>query len=73
MRTSRSNAAVRAFSLTSLAEITTSDRIEGTKWRDVCGRCSTTTEIAARRSRRAGAETLEAVVRRRDWSSALRS
>ena len=73
MRTRRSNAAVRAFSLTSLAEITISERMEGMKWRLVWGRCSITTAMAVRRSRRAGAETVDAVVRRRDWSSELRS
>ena len=73
MRTRRSKAAVLAFSLTSLAEMTTSESMHGMKWRLVCGRCSTTTATAARRSRRAGADTVEAVLRRRACSSALRS
>ena len=73
IRTRRSKAAVLAFSLTSLAEMTTSERMDGMKWRFVCDRCSTTTATAARRSRRAGADTVGAVLRRRVCSSALRS
>lgn len=50
MRTSRSKAAVRAFSLTSFAEMTTSERIDGMKCRSVVGRNSTSWERAIRRS-----------------------
>ncbi len=73
IRTSSSKAAVRAFSLTSLAEITTSERIEGMKWRLDWGRCSITTTTAARRSRRAAAEAEAAVDRSKDCNSELRS
>ena len=72
MRTRRLKAAVRAFSFTSLAEITTSERMEGMKCKSVGGTWVTTTEMAARRSRRAGAETESVVVRRRVCNSELR-
>ena len=64
--TRRSKAAARAFSLTSLAEITTSERMEGIKCKADGGRYSVTTAMAARRSRRQGADAVDAVVRRRD-------
>ncbi len=73
MRTRRSNAAARAFSFTSLVEMTTSERMEGMKCREEAGRCSVTTAMASSRSRRHGADAVETEVRRRSWSSELRS
>ena len=66
MRTKRSKASVRALSLTSLAAMTTSDKIDGMKCsEDVFGRVETMTAIAARRSRLQGGVADSEVLRRR--------